>query len=75
MNSSIQTLSQIRAELLKYKAGDSPTVIDDTANEDVRTFLDNVSLGDGAMSLIRGVASLRESVLREIRVLEKVFVV
>jgi hypothetical protein len=72
MSSSIRLLEHIRSELLKYKADDTPSIIDDTANGDVNAFLNNVNVSDGAISLIRGVANLRESVLREIRVLEKV---
>ena len=72
MSSSIQSLELIRSELLKYKSNDTPTVIDDTANGDLNAFLSNVNISDGAISLIRGVAALRESILKEIRVLEKV---
>jgi hypothetical protein len=72
MSSAIQLLEHVHSELLKYKAENTPTIIDDTANGDLNAFLNNVNISDGAISLVRGVANLRESVVREIRVLKKV---
>lgn len=83
MNSlkTIPILHQIRAKLLNYRADDTPSIIDDTSNNDVQNFLDDLSCNEGngnglvlsdGVGLIRGVAGLRESLVKEIRVLEKV---
>jgi hypothetical protein len=70
---SIITLQQIKDRLLDFKAIDQFNVIDDTVNKDVSSFMEALEKTEGeSISLIKGVAALRESLSKEIKVLEKV---